>query len=532
MFYHRRKLVGFLALVLISSVVAAQQASSSHGWRISGKVVDARSGQALARCMVEISPTTERSPSVSMTTGDDGQFVFDGLGLGKYRLTAAKRGYLTQSYEEHENYSTAIAVGPALKSEALIFNLMPQAIFYGVVSDEAGEPVRRAQVRLFEEWEREGIRSIQQRQVAMTDDRGMYEIHNVSPDNHYLAVTAQPWYAHVVALDTGQPGESNSALDVAYATTFYANAIDSAEATPIPVKGGERIEVDMTLTAQRAMHLHLPVAAGENPSVGISQFIFGQLEGVPTGMQSSKDGVMEIEGLVPGRYEVTVTRDADHAQLESTHFTTDLAGGATELSENSAAEEVTVTGRVTSLQGKMPPASIALLSAHPRQDYSATVNPAGEFTLRVPAGEYEVVGRIPQMYLARVSSPNSPVKGRVLEVKAGTAPKLEIVAGAGYGQIDGWAEAGGQRVGGVMILLAPEDAKDNHILFRRDQSDSDGTFSLFNVVPGRYRLMAIDRGWDLEWTDPNVLDSFMKKSFPIQIRANEKLKQVVEVQMR
>jgi hypothetical protein len=98
---------------------------------------------------------------------------------------------------------------------------------------------------------------------------------------------------------------------------------------------------------------------------------------------------------------------------------------------------------------------------------------------------------------------------------------------------DGWAESAGQRsqrVSGVMILLAPEDAKDNHILFRRDQSDSDGSFSLLRIIPGRYRLLAIANGWELEWADPKVLDAFQKKSIPIVIHANEKLKETVEVQ--
>ena len=86
--------------------------------------------------MVEIAPTDHRSPSRSFETGDDGRFDFGGVPLGKYELSAAKRGYLTQSYQQHEDFSTAIAVGPERMSEDLVFHLMPQAIFYGTVNDE------------------------------------------------------------------------------------------------------------------------------------------------------------------------------------------------------------------------------------------------------------------------------------------------------------------------------------------------------------------------------------------------------------
>jgi hypothetical protein len=543
---HRgRALSWMLPFLLAFMAGAAQQPDQSapapaRTWRISGKVVDARSGQALARCVVEINPTTARNRSVSTETGDDGQFEFAGLALGKYQLSAARRGYLTQSYQEHESFSTAVAVGPELKSENLIFNLMPQAIFYGVVTDEGGEPVRRAQVQLYEDRDRDGVRSTQRRQTVSTDDRGMYEIPNIAPANYFLAVTAQPWYARGMSgrmMDVterlARESDTTSELDVAYPTTFYPNATDSEEATPIPIKGGERIELDVTLIAQHAMRLRLPVPRDTQGGFGVSltQSVFGQVDQVVTGMQMNINGVLEVDGVLPGRYGVTLTTYAGN-HPEEKHFTAEVAGGATQLDEGGAADEVSVTGKVISLDGKISPGNISLFSTHPRQDYNSRINEEGEFSVRVPPGAYEVIGRIPRMYLASVASSNAPVKGRMLVVKSGEAPKLEIIAGSGWGQIDGVAELAGHAAGGVMVVLAPEDAKDNQILFRRDQSDSDGTFSLFNIIPGRYRLLAIDGGWELAWADPNVLAAFLKKSAPIQIRANEKLKQTIEVQSR
>ncbi len=174
------------------------------------------------------SPRTDhRSQSLSFETGDDGRFDFGGVPLGKYELSAAKRGYLTQSYQQHDEFSTAIAVGPDRISEDLVFHLVPQAIFYGTVNDEAGEPIRRAQVRLYEDRERDGIRSTQQRQTVITDDRGMYEIANIPPGNYFLSASAQPWYAgsanrqrSPVEFRSAQAGAVNSALDVAYPLPF------------------------------------------------------------------------------------------------------------------------------------------------------------------------------------------------------------------------------------------------------------------------------------------------------------------------
>jgi protocatechuate 3,4-dioxygenase beta subunit len=526
-----------LLLAFHPAAAVAQQPDASPAaetWHISGRVIDARSGQALARCVVEIKPTDNRSQSLSLETGEDGRFDFAGVRSGKYELNAAKRGYLTQSYQEHEGFSTAIAVGPELKSDDLMFDVTPQAIFYGTVSDETGEPIRRAQVHLYQDRDIDGIRSTQQRQAFSTDDRGMYEIPNIAPGNYFLSVSAQPWYAAGVN-GVRSPMQSNdSALDVAYPTIFYPDAVDSDDAIPIPIRGGERIEANMTLTAQRAMHLHLPLARGQEggASVSIERTVFGQLERMST-VQMNDEGGVEISGVLPGRYQVAVSHSDGQSPPESTHFTADIADGATQLSADGGVGDVTVSGKVTPFDSKIRSASISLVAAaHPRRNYTVPVNDAGEFTLQVAPGEYEVTSQIPQMYVAGISSPNALVKGLMLQVNAGAAPRLEIVAGAGYGQIEGMAERAGHPASGIMILLAPEDAKDNQFLFRRDQSDSDGTFLLFSIVPGRYRLLAIDKGWDLNWADPNVLAAYLKKSITVQVRARDKLKQMVEVQSR
>jgi hypothetical protein len=393
-------------------------------------------------------------------------------------------------------------------------------------------------VHLYEDQDLDGIRSTHQRQTFITDDRGMYEIPNVGPGNYFLSASAQPWYAAgmngarlPMQQNDGQPS-LDSALDVAYPMIFYPDAIDSNGAIPIPIRGGERIEANMTLTAERAMHLHLALARGQEGGAHISmeQTVFGQLEPMPTGMETHNEGGVEISGVLPGRYEVTILHS--DGQSPSTHFTADIADGATQLSAEGGVGDVTVSGKVTSVDSKIRSASISLVSSHPQRNYAAPVNDAGEFTAQVVPGEYQVIGQIPQMYVARISSPNAVVKGLMLQVNAGAAPRLEIVAGTGYGQIEGTAERAGHPASGIMILLAPEDAKDNQILFRRDQSDSDGTFLLFNIVPGRYRLLAIDEGWELNWADPNVLAAYLKKSITVQVRARDKLKQMVEVQSR
>jgi hypothetical protein len=59
-----------------------------------------------------------------------------------------------------------------------------------------------------------------------------------------------------------------------------------------------------------------------------------------------------------------------------------------------------------------------------------------------------------------------------------------------------------------MVLLLPQDMS-HSLLIARDQSDSDGTFTLRDIHPGRYTLVAIDDGRDLAYQDPAVMKAYL-----------------------
>jgi hypothetical protein len=84
-----------------------------------------------------------------------------------------------------------------------------------------------------------------------------------------------------------------------------------------------------------------------------------------------------------------------------------------------------------------------------------------------------------------------------------------------------------------MIVLVPEDPGEHRDLFRRDQSDLDGTFSLSSVPPGSYTLVAIEDGWGLDWSRPEVIAGYAKHGRAVVVSKNSKsvqVKEAVEVQ--
>src|SRR5579863_2998907 len=120
--------VGVLFAIAGANVVADGQttvATGNAGYRIAGIAVDAVTGQPLARAEVSIESQDGKKTQEAYARGIDGRFSFEGLTAGRYALLAGRRGYVQQAYKGNEQYSTAIVVGPGLKTDELRFAMTP-----------------------------------------------------------------------------------------------------------------------------------------------------------------------------------------------------------------------------------------------------------------------------------------------------------------------------------------------------------------------------------------------------------------------
>jgi hypothetical protein len=86
-------------------------------------------------------------------------------------------------------------------------------------------------------------------------------------------------------------------------------------------------------------------------------------------------------------------------------------------------------------------------------------------------------------------------------------------------RVEGFAKRDGKGFAGAMVVLIPKNPEANHDRFRRDQTDLDGSFSLLNVSPGSYTVIAIENGWDLDWAKPAVLTQYAQHGQSLKIAA-------------
>ncbi len=161
----------------------------------------------------------------------------------------------------------------------------------------------------------------------------------------------------------------------------------------------------------------------------------------------------------------------------------------------------------------------------------------GTFTFKdVEPGFYEliVVGGGRQLPVLQIRTAGREIEGGRIQI--GSDPiTLAATAAEGSATVNGFAKRNGQGKGGAMVALVPRHPGANRYLFRRDQSDSDGSFSLYRIVPGRYTLIAIEDGWELEWVREVVLQKYLAQGMQLDIREDTTkidLSEPIEVQVR
>lgn len=548
------RIVAALALVLVCCAPSARAgtglqagaASQRSSFSIGGVVVDASSGAAVSRCEVTLLASGDE-PSVigKISTDVHGSFRFDGLAQGTYRLEASRRGYIANAYQGHDGFATGIVTGPDQDTTHLRFPLTAFGTIDGTISDDNGDPVEDAQVHLFRQDQMGGEGRIVRAGQEMSDDRGGFEFAHLRPGSYFLCVSATPWYAFRPGTQTDNNGnplpedqQPASPLDVAYPLTFYPNASDAAGATPIPVRGGDHLQISFSLHAVPSIHIRvrLPVASGSGMvGAGLVADAFGTPVEVGTPRADFRPrehmALYDISGLAPGKYELR----EGQAGVTQVDATTSHAVDAP-----AAASNVEISGKIGMAAGGDLPGNLTVIARRDEDRAmarSASVSKDGSFSLQgVPPGLYDMTvgGANNTLVIAQMAASGAEVHGN--RVTVGTDPVLlAATLDKGSATIDGVVKRGGVGVGGAMVELIPDDPNAPTDLLRRDQSNTDGSFTLRRVVPGHYTLVAIEDGWTLEWARRDAMMPYLTHGMKIEVGTNQTtvhLKTAVEVQPR
>ena len=549
---HRAASLSLTVALSAVSVGHSQSPAIQPRFHVTGVVLRDDTNVPIARCHLSIRPEAQPGnlrrgvSDINLFTAEtdpQGRFSFDLPSEGSWQLTASGTGFRTQFYNEHEGFSSAVVLHAGLAAPSLTFHLEADSSIAGFVRDEAGEPVRNAILFLKTADPVQDVAG-NRRQRATSDDRGHYELAGVAPGSYRLSVQATPWYAA-----GGQPRIGDPVFDVVYPTTWYPGVFDADAAGAISLHHGEAKAIDFNLLPVPAGHLRLAEVArtpSSAPSYGptVEPVENGSAGG--TTQISGSPGQTEIGSLAPGLYRVS--QPQANGEI-ATSFVRIAAGANLALSvagssgtadvtfhmqgdDRAGRSQINLTDVVSGVVfNSFSGGSFGLRRRSPPSDNAAGDSPA-ERHLVVPAGRYQVtLAGDSALYLTSLELKGKAVPGRIVTLPGGPSA-LTLNLARGRAHVSGHTTLAGKPLEGAMVLLVPTSFGQAGAidLLRRDQSNTDGSFDLADVVPGDYILLAIDHGWAVNWHDLSTLSRYLLGGSPLSLQPESRLEQEIVAQ--
>ena len=536
-------------------------------YQIRGKVVNGETGQPIVGAEIRIYKNAQSVGEMFEVreSAGDGSFHFDEIAEGKYTLMAARRGYAPRAYLQHENYWSGVAVGPGKDALHLRFPLYPSAVISGRVTDENGEGIRDAPVKLWKESLQNGEKKISLEGQGATDDLGRYRFEHLAGGKYAISVADVPWFRRFLkvtrpseAVDSDDPvvmtdstnsslpgavppknesREDNSPLDLVYPIMFYPTGRTVREASWLLVRPGEEQTGDFQLICVPGVRVLVnatPTDTGPWRLRILQTAEEGALDAPGAMQRRIAPGVVEFNGLAPGNYrlqlmvpqrggvqeeEVEINGDAQ-LDFGGGDSSGPVIGGTLRFAQppvNNAGVVLQIrdeAGRKTATQSFRTRVENADKTESTGSEYSFQFS-----NLAAGAGVYELAAVSPQgVTIEKIEATGARVNGNKVTADGAGEVRLNVLISESSTALRGMATKKGRPFAAAMILLMPEGGQAE--LVRRDQSDSDGTFTLPNVVPGKYWLMALENGWELPWADPEQQKALLGKGVAVVIGKN------------
>ena len=170
---------------------AAPQTRPEDRASITGFVIKMGTSEPLGKAVVVLTGGTGRNASLTATTTSGGQFVFQNLDPGTYRLSATRNGYVRSEYgaRSPNRPGLPITLTPGQKMTQLVIPLMTAGTITGRVYDRDGEPLANVTVQALKYSYQDGQRVLNPTQLARTNDLGEYRLFWLNPGQYFVSAT-------------------------------------------------------------------------------------------------------------------------------------------------------------------------------------------------------------------------------------------------------------------------------------------------------------------------------------------------------
>ena len=401
-----------LCLVLCSNAapertIASQLSIPAGNSSVTGRVTERESGRPLSGVRVSLILMNTWTRPLTTSTDADGQYEFDGIGPGTYRVEPELEGYAAQSRSlvDPADGSVTLLSNQPLRRMDLVMSR--GGSIHGHVTDQRGQPIAGATVAALTSVISGELELRRHANLSKTDDRGNFVLADLAEGNYVVTVTVTP------------PTKSKVVTASRILPAFYPGTTNADEATAVKVGVGEVIRgVNVIVPDTELLRIAGQVVRGSAAS---------PLEGVLTTgasirtLEVSEDGTFELAAIKPGRYTIWVrTNDRSEAGV----LTLDVQGDRSDISL-ALNPTSTITGRLmTHDGGPFPPdylqvAAVLASEGKPVDPLSrdrTDITAEGTFELAGLVGErtIDVIGLTNGWKIDRVLVERRPIRSLLL----------------------------------------------------------------------------------------------------------------------
>jgi len=519
---------------------------------VQGTVVRA-ANSPLSKATVELRTDEAEGRLIdTITTEADGRFAFQNVRPGRYRIVAARSGYVRPPQ--------MIAVTAGERPRDIELLMSPTGAISGRVFDANGEPLGNVEVMAMKASYPEGRRSLTPVGSVVTNDQGEYRLFWLPPGRYYVSV--QPLsdrrrlMAGIMMIGGGAgyfsaaTGLRDPALEVLAINeradeqqqlpVYYSGTIDERTATAIDVRAGTDIGgVNLSVVSVREARVRgivVSSATGRPVQYGTVQADEdGGIERREV-RANSENGTFEIK-LMPGPHTLNVTSEAGSAYM-TLFVTSDIDGLSISVSPDFDVRgriivEGTNRGSLDDLRMTLrrDPPPIGPQANRFSTAYSVPLAD-GTFTLDASSGDFRVniapmlnVGfpsrQIPaawrDAYVKSMRLGDADVLNGVLRLDGPPKAALEIVVGTNPGTLDVKVVNDKlQPVVDASVILVP-NVRRRIDLYRTATTDSAGLLRLDRIPPGDYRIFAWAGSDTSDWYDPEFIRKYENRGQAVRI---------------